>query len=97
MSTAGGAGTTPSSVGALAEAIRRALAGSRDGHDLLWAAAPTALLDLPAEPPAGYSQTRSTVQTLLAGLSGRRGSEAAVVGEVLFAFEGPTPGRRCGP
>ena len=90
MSTAGGAGTTPSSVAGGGDPT--ALAGSRDGHDLLWAAAPTALLDLPAEPPTGYSQTRSTVQTLLAGLSGRRGSEAAVVGEVLFAFEGPTPG-----
>jgi hypothetical protein len=76
-------------IDALAGAAARALARGGPGHVLLWAAVPTALLDLRTGGTANGD--RRAVRTLLAGAARSRGSSLSLVGDVLFAHEGANP------
>ena len=78
----------------VADAMLRAIAPAGEGWTLLWAAAPTALLDhASAGTPrdgAGHALTEAT-KTLLASVGRGRGSTLTLVGDVLFAYEGANP------
>ena len=78
----------------VADALLRAIAPAGEGWTLLWAAAPTALLDhASAGTPrdgAGPAHTEAT-KTLLASVGRGRGSTLTMVGDVLFAYEGANP------
>lgn len=84
----------------VAAAIRRAIAREGVGWTLLWAAAPTALLDLPHAPApgrGGWLGVHDASRTMLAGLRRGRGATLTTVGDVLFVHEGANPAATLGP
>ena len=80
----------------VADALLRTIASDGRGRDLLWSAAPTALLDhargsvAPPERVRGRA-ARPTIATWLAALATTRGSSLITVDDVLFAYEGANP------
>jgi hypothetical protein len=84
---------------AVAAGLQRAIASAPRGWTLLWAAAPTALLDL-HNAPAPRSRRASLAdgaKTTLAGFGRGRGATLVMVDDVLFAYEGANPGATLRP
>jgi hypothetical protein len=84
---------------AVATGLLRAIASTPRGWTLLWAAAPTALLDLPLAraPRSRRASLGDAARTSLAGLGRGRGSTLVMVDDVLFAYEGANPGATLRP
>lgn len=87
----------PERIDEIAAAAAGVLAAAGRGSLLLWAALPTALLDLrTGGGPAAHLRGRA-IRTLVAGFARARGSSLTRVGDVLFAHEGANPAATLGP
>lgn len=78
----------------VAEALHRAISTGGPGTSLLWAAAPTALLDHPRAPhpdPSHWHHAQGSVRSLAAAFGSGRGSTVTTIDDVLFAYEGANP------